>query len=243
MADNTSTNEATSLVATRIGLEVSKWTGLCDSSDPLFKSDQDLLNFCASAYSEWQSLNYSDRILQGGDEFYSTALMGTEGGEAFLPVIKLGLLINQLFFRLVKPQNSLVVHGPGIIAQASLFSENVYVPHNIHVYLAEKYLDTSELNNVSMIDYSDIYNQTNNYDFVCIIMGAASDREMLKAIMDSINPGGILVLSGSSNGGELYMNLEQSYAYQIHQEIINRGDFSLYNIPNFMAQTICIKNG
>jgi hypothetical protein len=76
-----------------------------------------------------------------------------------------------------------------------------------------------------------------------MLMGATVDRELLTTILDSMNPKGILVLSGSSGGGELYLKLEESYSYQIHEEIIERGDFSLYHIPNFTAQTICIKNG
>jgi len=235
--------EPTSIAASKMGLKISSFEGVFDEKDPVFKSDQAAIDFCKSAYSEWQSLGYGDRVLQGGDEFYSTALMGSDGGEVFAPVIKLGLLINQLFVRMVNPINSLVIHGPGAIGQISQYSQNVYTPHNIHAYLAEKYLDTSELDNVNMISYDDIYNKIHNYDYACIIMGATVDRELLTSILDSMNSQGVLILSGASNGGELYTNLEESYAYQVHQEVIERGDFSLYNIPNFMSQTVCIKNG
>lgn len=235
--------EPTTLAASRTALKISSFEGIFDEKDPIFKSVQAGIDFSKSAYLEWQSLGHGDRVLQGGDEFYTTALMGSDGGEIFLPIVKLGLLINQLFVRMVNPVNSLVIHGPGAIGQVSLYSQNVYTPHNIHAYLAEKYLDTSELNNVTMISYDDIYNKVYNYDYACMLMGATVDRELLTTILDSMNPKGILVLSGSSGGGELYLKLEESYSYQIHEEIIERGDFSLYHIPNFTAQTICIKNG
>jgi len=235
--------EPTSISASKMGLKISSFEGIFDEKDPIFKSDQAAIDFSKSAYSEWQSLGHSDRVLQGGDEFYSTALMGSDGGEIFLPMVKLGVLTNQLFVRMVNPVNSLVIHGPGAIGQVSLYSQNVYTPHNVNAYLAEKYLDTSDLNNVTMISYDDIYNKVYGYDYACIIMGATVDGELLTAILDSMNPKGVLILANSSSGGDLYINLEESYSYQIHQEIIERGDFSLYHVPNFMAQTVCIKNG
>lgn len=80
-------------------------------------------------------------------------------------------------------------------------------------------------------------------DFAQIVINYMADPAVFDAVVGAIKPGGLLIISNSSNGGELYNDLgTTSFPHELHRRLKEIPDFDIMHMQGYISYTLCTRH-
>ena len=99
----------------------------------------------------------------------------------------------------------------------------------------------NELNEYSVVEPSEI--SENTFDMaICWGWSLVGNDKLVKDLVDSLNPGGVLLIGMSNHNTKLYREDFHIHPYSSMHEILKNSDGNTYHLANGYGQTVFIKN-
>jgi predicted O-methyltransferase YrrM len=103
-------------------------------------------------------------------------------------------------------------------------------------------MDTTSINNVTTLPWETIKTSMPQIDFAQVVVNYFADNDIFDAVVNAIKPGGLLIVSNSSNGGELYQESgETGFAHQVHARLKDTQKFDIMHMQGYISYTLCVR--
>lgn len=215
-------------------------------------TEEDFIGLCRSVYTKLTAnQDFSLLDLSRSEEFRSFAYIGIPNGETIAPAILGGHSIFE-FLKHVTNAKTVFWHAvlTGTIFAADLF-ESVYVLDDTTTLIMSKEDATKNLTNVITVDRSNLVEELPELDLSSVLISSiVGDYGILDTIVDKLKPSGVLVISNSSLGGNMYDSLDgltlseaelTSIPAYVHKKLLDRGDLFVLHIQGWISYTVCVK--
>ena len=174
------------------------------------------------------------------DDFH-VFMFGANPSKEWRNAMTITLQSSEGLVKLFKPQNAIISDAPAMVPILANLIPQVTVLNNFSTAALHKFADTSSINNVSTVTYSELFQIENEYDCVITLMGHLVNKDILNCFIRAIKPGGVLLITNAGYGGRLY-ETEDHQAHLIYDTIKETGLFSIYHMASPVAFAICIKD-
>lgn len=175
-------------------------------------------------------------------EFHYFGVSGAPGGEILAPMIWSISHFATFFSKLSNAQNALIIESPIITALAANSIPNVYTINSSSIFLLNKVRPDWQFDNLNVVPWSTARTTLPSVDFAQVVINFLVDDSLFDAILESISPGGLLIISNSSNGGELYgADGETSFPHEVHNKIKQTGNFDIMHLQGYISYTLCVR--
>lgn len=211
--------------------------------NPHITSLEEYVSLCRDLYEYVKSVSGGSVDMPSrSTEFHYFGVSGAPGGEILAPMIWSISHFPAFFATLKQAVNSLVIGSPIELVLASQSAQNVYTVNHPSIYLLNKVRPSMTLSNVTTLSWDTLRHSLPQIDFAQIVINYVVDDAVLDSILNSISPGGLLVISNSSNGGELYGdNGASSFPHQLHERIKLTNNFDMMHMQGYISYTLCIR--
>ena len=225
------------------------------SYPPQLPSIVEFKDFSRAIYTRLtESDKFDLRTSSRSEEFLAYGLVGAPGGEDIAPVIWSSHGQAEMYGLLCNAKNVLIHTVPYAIYFAANNYENVYVLNSSSTLIAKEHLPSGseDINNVTTLSWDTAYNNMPQLDMAIVLYShICADDLLFDAIMNAMNPNGVVIIQNSSNGGALYealgdkkpleMAAQVSLSALLHKKIIDRGDFLTQHFQGWVSHTVCVK--
>jgi hypothetical protein len=225
------------------------------SYPPQLPSIVEFKDFSRAIYTRLtESDKFDLRTSSRSEEFLAYGLVGAPGGEDIAPVIWSSHGQAEMYGRLCNAKNVLIHTVPYAIYFAANNYENVYVLNSSSTLISKEHLPSGseDINNVTTLSWDAAYNNMPQLDMAIVLYShICADDSLFDAIMNAMNPNGVVIIQNSSNGGALYealgdkkpleMAAQVSLSALLHKKIIDRGDFLTQHFQGWVSHTVCVK--
>lgn len=214
------------------------------STNSILGTLEDYVDICRNMYNYVKdiaggSIDYPSR----STEFHYYGVTGAPGGEILAPMLWSISHFPKFFANVIQAKDGLVIGSPIEILLASDCFDNVYTANHCSLHLLNQIVDTSSINNVTTLSWDTIRTAMPQVDFAQIVINYIADSEILDAVIGAIKPGGLLIISNSSNGGELYNESgSTSFPHEIHRKLKQLSDFDIMHMQGYISYTLCTRH-
>lgn len=207
------------------------------------KSIDDYILLCRDLYEYVKTCsNGSVDMPSRSTEFHYFGVTGAPGGEILAPMIWAISHFPAFFAKLSNARTAFILGSPTELVLASSSIETVYTANHPSVYLLNKVRPTMNLDNVTTLSWSTVRNSLPQLDFAQVVINYIADESILNAVLGAINVGGLLIISNSSNAGELYdRNGGGSFPHKLHEDIKATGNFDVMHMQGYISYTLCVR--
>lgn len=174
------------------------------------------------------------------DDFH-VFMFGANPSVEWRNAMTITLQSSEALVKLYKPQSAIISDAPAMVPILSKLIPQVTVLNNFSTAALAKFADTSSISNVNTITYSELFQLNEEYDSVIALMGHLVNKEILRAFMKAVKPGGVFLITNAGYGGRLY-ETDIHQAHLIYDTIKESGLFSIYHMASPVAFAICIKD-
>lgn len=204
---------------------------------------EEYINLCRDLYEHVKTLSGGNVDMPSkSTEFHYFGVSGAPGGELLAPMIWSISHFPSFFAKLKQAVNSLVIGSPAELVLASTSSQNVYTVSHPSIHLLNKVRPNLVLSNVKTLSWSQLQTSLPQLDFAQIVINYVADDNVLNSVLNSMSQGGLLIISNSSNGGELYGDYgETSFPHQLHEQIKSTNNFDVMHMQGYISYTLCIR--
>jgi len=176
-------------------------------------------------------------------EFHSFGVSGWTGGDAIAPMLWSIGHIPQVIQQLTKAQSALVITTFNEVIALANTCPTVYTVSTTSGYIYNKTNGAPAPSNLQLLNWSDL-NSPPPVDLIYVANYVLADNSLVDSLVEALPIGGTLVVSNSSNGGELYnVTLPSTYAQDLHDRIMTKADFTSFLLQGYVSFTVYIKNG
>jgi hypothetical protein len=203
-------------------------------------NDEDRYNFYSKLREAYKLSGIPlDRV--GFVDDFHVFMFGANPAKEWRNAMTVTLQSSEGLVKLFKPQNAIVSDAPAMVPILAKIIPQVTILNNFSTAALHKFADTSSIDNVSTITYSQLFEIENQYDSVIALMGHLVNKDILQAFIRAIKPGGVFLITNAGYGGRLYeSDIHQSHL--IYDTIKETGFFSIYHMASPVAFAICIKD-
>jgi hypothetical protein len=216
---------------------------LSSSQNSKLTSVDDYINFCKVIYENVKvSGGGNVDLASKSTEFHYFGVTGAPNGEILAPMLWSISHFPKFFATAINASTGLVIGSATELLLASDVLETVYTANHSSLPLLKKALDTDSINNITTLTWDTIKNEMPQVDFAQVVVNYFADNDIFDAVTNSIKPGGLLIVSNSSNGGELYQEFgEASFAHQIHDRLKSTQKFDIMHMQGYISYTLCVR--
>jgi hypothetical protein len=216
---------------------------LSSSQNSKLTSIDDYINFCKVIYENVKvSGGGNVDLASKSTEFHYFGVTGAPNGEILAPMLWSISHFPKFFATAINASTGLVIGSATELLLASDVLETVYTANHSSLPLLKKALDTDSVNNITTLTWDTIKNEMPQVDFAQVVVNYFADNDIFDAVTNSIKPGGLLIVSNSSNGGELYQEFgEDSFAHQIHDRLKSTQKFDIMHMQGYISYTLCVR--
>lgn len=169
--------------------------------------------------------------------------------ELMVEMAKQARSVMEMLFKLHSPNKTLFAIGASSFNYKfieSLNTNELYVLNDEHLYRGEHYFLEGETK-ATVLDSLDFFNGTMPSGLDCVCLSAAdifcaSNENLLSQVMESLNPGGMLIVYDANDGMQMYAKKLETYGWQVHKNLLALPGTSIYHIPTPTSFTVVVKN-
>jgi hypothetical protein len=148
----------------------------------------------------------------------------------------------KFFASALNASTGLVIGSATELLLASDVLETVYTANHSSLFLLNEAMDTTSINNVTTLPWETIKTSMPQIDFAQVVVNYFADNDIFDAVVNAVKPGGLLIVSNSSNGGELYQESgETSFAHQVHARLKDTQKFDIMHMQGYISYTLCVR--
>jgi hypothetical protein len=213
------------------------------STNSILANLEDYVRVCKDMFEHVKtiaggSVDYPSR----STEFHYYGVTGAPGGEILAPMLWSISHFPKFFARLTQAQTGLVIGSPIEILLASDTLTTVYTANHCSLHLLNQVVDTTSIENVTTLSWDTIRTSMPQVDFAQIVINYMADPAVFDAVVGAIKPGGLLIISNSSNGGELYNDSgTTSFPHELHRRLKEIPDFDIMHMQGYISYTLCTR--
>jgi len=174
------------------------------------------------------------------DDFH-VFMFGANPSKEWRNAMTITLQSSEAIVKLFKPESAIISDAPAMVPILAKIIPQVTVLNNFSTACLYNFCDTSSIDNVSTITYSELFEIDGQYDCVIALMGHLVNKEILQSFMKAVKPGGVFLITNGSYGGRLY-ETDIHQAHLIYDTIKQNAGFSIYHLASPVAFAICIKD-
>lgn len=225
----------------RIGEETHFALGV--SPNPHISSLDEYISLCRDLYAFVETAGGGSVDMPSkSTEFHYFGVSGAPGGEVLAPMIWSISHLPKFFSKVTKAETAFVLGSPIELVLIADSVQTVYTSNHSSVYLLNKVRPEFNLDNVVSLSWTDVRSTMPEVDFAQVVINYLADTQILDAVLGSIKQGGMLVISNSSNGGELYSDSgSSSLPHEIHKYIKDTGNFDVVHMQGYISYTLCTR--
>lgn len=216
---------------------------LSSSQNSKLTSISDYIDFCKLIYENVKTSGGGNVDLASkSTEFHYFGVTGAPNGEILAPMLWSISHFPKFFVTAINASTGLVVGSATELLLASDVLETVYTANHSSLFLLNKAMDTTSINNVTTLPWETIKTSMPQVDFAQVVVNYFADNDIFDAVVNAIKPGGLLIVSNSSNGGELYQESgEASFAHQVHARLKDTQKFDMMHMQGYISYTLCVR--
>jgi hypothetical protein len=216
---------------------------LSSSQNSKLTSIDDYIDFCKLIYENVKTSGGGNVDLASkSTEFHYFGVTGAPNGEILAPMLWSISHFPKFFASAINASTGLVIGSATELLLASDVLETVYTANHSSLFLLNKAMDTSSINNVTTLNWETIKTSMPQVDFAQVVVNYFADNDIFDAVVNAIKPGGLLIVSNSSNGGELYQESgEVSFAHQVHARLKDTQKFDMMHMQGYISYTLCVR--
>jgi hypothetical protein len=211
--------------------------------NPHISSLDDYILLCRDIYSFVEEIAGGSVDLPGrSTEFHYYGVTGAPGGEILAPMIWSISHFPKFFGKLIDAQSAFVIGSPIELVLAADSIETVYTANHSSIHLLNSVRPLWEFDNVITLPWATVKESIPQVDCAQVVINYIADQQILDSILSSIKPGGLLIISNSSNGGELYnQGGDTSLPHEIHDYIKSTNNFDVMHMQGYISYTLCVR--
>jgi hypothetical protein len=216
---------------------------LSSSQNSKLTSISDYIDFCKLIYENVKTSGGGNVDLASkSTEFHYFGVTGAPNGEILAPMLWSISHFPKFFATAINASTGLVIGSATELLLASDVLETVYTANHSSLFLLNKAMDTTSINNVTTLPWENIKTSMPQIDFAQVVVNYFADNDIFDAVVNAIKPGGLLIVSNSSNGGELYQESgEASFAHQVHARLKDTQKFDIMHMQGYISYTLCVR--
>jgi hypothetical protein len=216
---------------------------LSSSQNSKLTSIGDYIDFCKLIYENVKTSGGGNVDLASkSTEFHYFGVTGAPNGEILAPMLWSISHFPKFFATAINASTGLVVGSATELLLASDVLETVYTANHSSLFLLNEAMDTTSINNVTTLPWETIKTSMPQIDFAQVVVNYFADNDIFDAVVNAIKPGGLLIVSNSSNGGELYQESgEASFAHQVHARLKDTQKFDIMHMQGYISYTLCVR--
>lgn len=216
---------------------------LSSSQNSKLTSISDYIDFCKLIYENVKTSGGGNVDLASkSTEFHYFGVTGAPNGEILAPMLWSISHFPKFFATAINASTGLVIGSATELLLASDVLETVYTANHSSLFLLNKAMDTTSINNVTTLPWETIKTSMPQIDFAQVVVNYFADNDIFDAVVNAIKPGGLLIVSNSSNGGELYQESgEASFAHQVHARLKDTQKFDMMHMQGYISYTLCVR--
>lgn len=201
------------------------------------------IEFCRSMYKYVDQIGPDAIELSArSTEFHSFGVTGAPGGERMAQSIWSISHMAQFFALINKASTGIVIDGIPVMVKASEVLDTVYTANTSLLGIAQASGMVDNINNVEVLSWDELRTSPPKVDFVGVLINFLSDEDVLFSLMNSLNIGGVMLLSNASNGSEMYVSGGDSFADSIHRTVVNSGNFYTLHLQGYVSYSCFVKH-
>ena len=216
---------------------------LSSSQNSKLTSLDDYIDFCRIIYENVKTSGGGTLDLASkSTEFHYFGVTGAPNGEILAPMLWSISHFPKFFATAINASTGLVIGSATELLLASDVLETVYTANHSSLFLLNEAMDTTSINNVTTLPWETIKTSMPQIDFAQVVVNYFADNDIFDAVVNAIKPGGLLIVSNSSNGGELYQESgERSFAHQVHARLKDTQKFDIMHMQGYISYTLCVR--
>lgn len=216
---------------------------LSSSQNSKLTSISDYIDFCKLIYENVKTSGGGNVDLASkSTEFHYFGVTGAPNGEILAPMLWSISHFPKFFATAINASTGLVIGSATELLLASDVLETVYTANHSSLFLLNEAMNTSSINNVTTLNWDVIKTSMPQIDFAQVVVNYFADNDIFDAVVNAIKPGGLLIVSNSSNGGELYQESgETSFAHQVHARLKDTQKFDMMHMQGYISYTLCVR--
>jgi hypothetical protein len=216
---------------------------LSSSQNSKLTSIDDYIDFCKLIYENVKTSGGGNVDLASkSTEFHYFGVIGAPNGEILAPMLWSISHFPKFFATAINASTGLVIGSATELLLASDVLETVYTANHSSLFLLNEAMDTTSINNVTTLPWETIKTSMPQVDFAQVVVNYFADNDIFDAVVNAIKPGGLLIVSNSSNGGELYQESgDTSFAHQVHARLKDTQKFDMMHMQGYISYTLCVR--
>lgn len=195
----------------------------------------DLLSFYRNLY-DYTSQRADLSLMSRSIDFHAYGLAGAPGGETLVDMIWAATKFPAFIALLTNSTTGFIIDGPASLFFVADVLDAVYTTNTTGLGLTVNNIDTSSVNNITTLNWSEVVDSMPSVDFISCHLNALVDYEVLDSLVQALNPGGTFLLANASNGSEMY-STDNSFPEEVHNRILSTGNFDSYHMQGYISFT------
>ena len=202
------------------------------------------IDACRAMYDHVELLGADAvKLAARSTEFHTFGVVGAPGGEKVAQSIWSTSHMIQFFSMISGASTGIIIDGIPAMLTATPILDTIYTANTSLLNIAVESVDLSSIDNVVTLTWDELRASPPKVDIVGVMINFLSDEDVLDALMNSLNVGGVLLVSNASNGSEMYVaGGTDSFAEAIHREIIDSGKFYSLHLQGYVSYSCFIKH-